>query len=80
MLNYLRFWSNHDRNASTRNKEHIWKKKMGKNSLSKDREDIKKNQKESLELKATVTKRKSSVTEEKKRKDFEPEVKTIGLT
>lgn len=56
------------------------KKKMGKNSLSKDREDIKKNQKESLELKATVTKRKSSVTEEKKRKDSEPEVKTIGLT
>ena len=39
------------------------KKKMEKNSLSKDTEDIKKNQKESLELKATVTKRKSSVAE-----------------
>ena len=34
-----------------------------KKSLSKDTEDIKKNQKESLELKATVTKRKSSVAE-----------------
>ena len=64
MLNYLRFWSNHDRNTSTSNYEHIWKKKMEKKkSLSKDTEDIKKNQKESLELKATVTKRKISVEE-----------------
>lgn len=39
------------------------KKKMEKKSLSKDTEDIKKNQKESLELKAIVTKRKSSVAE-----------------
>lgn len=36
---------------------------MEKKSLSKDTEDIKKNQKESLELKAIVTKRKSSVAE-----------------
>ena len=45
------------------------KKMEKKNSVSKYTEDIKKNQKESLELKATVTKSKSSVAEQKKRKD-----------
>lgn len=39
------------------------KKMEKKHSVSKDTEDIKKNQKESLELKATVTKSKSSVAE-----------------
>ena len=63
MLNYLRFWSNHDRNTSTSTMNTFGEKMEKKNSVSKDTEDIKKNQKESLELKATVTKSKSSVAE-----------------
>lgn len=57
-----------DRNISTSNYEHIWKKKMEKKVSAKTWEDIKKNQKESLGIESYSNQKKklSSRIEERK--------------